>query len=210
MGQIAAVFDVDRTLVHGSTERFFFYYLLRHHHLKVGKALAFLGRLSCRPQDRFLDKSYLKEMEVEETLRLARRCYQEAISPRVSPRGLACIREHQVRGHKIVLLTGSLSFLVQPLRETVGAQWLIATELAQNVRRFTGEIAGLHPRGQNKWLLLQELSQTHGLDLSRSYAYGDHVEDMSILQGIGHPVVVNPSRRLRLAARKYRWPIRYF
>jgi HAD superfamily hydrolase (TIGR01490 family) len=147
---------------------------------------------------------------VEEVVRLARRCYQEDIAPRVSSAGLACVLEHQDRGHAIALLSGSLLLLLTPLQEEVGADLLIATELQRENGRFTGEIAGLHPRGRNKLWLLQELSQTHGFDLSQSYAYGDHIQDSYLFGSIGHPVAVNPSWRLKLQARKQNWPIRYF
>lgn len=210
MAQVAAIFDVDRTLVRGSTERLFFLYLLRHEKLNWPQALAFLGRLTRHPRERFRNKSYLRGMEVEGTVELARRCYQEAIAPRVSPAGVACVQEHRSRGHKIILLTGSLGFLVRPLKEELGAEWLIATELARYDHVFTGEIHGLHPRGENKWALLKELAQAQGIDLSSSYAYGDHIQDRCIFQGIGHPVAVNPSWRLKCLAQRHCWPIRYF
>lgn len=210
MAGTAAVFDVDLTLVRGRTERLFFRYLLRHRRLKPHQALAFLGRLSWRPRQRFRDKTYLRGLEVEDTLLLARQCYREAISPRLSPAGLACVREHQDRGHQIILLTGSLAFLTLPLKEELGADWLIATELQQNDGHFTGEINGLHPRGENKRRLLAALAQREGIDLSASYAYGDHLQDLPIFRGIGHPVAVNPSWRLKRLARRHRWPIRYF
>jgi phosphoserine phosphatase len=92
----------------------------------------------------------------------------------------------------------------------MGADWLIATELQQRNGHFTGAIAGLHPRGPDKLRLLQELSRTHGFDLSRAYAYGDHIQDAYLFRSIGHPVAVNPSWRLKCKARKHRWPIRYF
>lgn len=210
MGMVAAIFDVDRTMVQGSTERLFFRYLVRHHKLRRRKAMAFLARLASRPVGRFRDKSYLRGLPVEEIETLARRCYEEMIAPRISPQALACLREHQAQGHRIVLLTGSLSFLIAPLKEMVEADWLIATEPAQDERCFTGEIAGLHPRGKNKELLVLDLSRRLGFDLSQSYAYGDHFEDRSLFSRVGYPVAVNPSWRLRRLARKHRWPIRYF
>jgi len=211
MNLVAAVFDVDQTLVQGYTERLFFRYLMRQGLLSMSQALSYLGHLACKPRDRFQDKSYLEGLDVEEVIRLARRCYQEDISPRVSPQGLHCVLEHQARGHAIALLTGSLSFLLLPLKEELGADWLIATEVTRNNGgKFTGEIAGLHPRGKNKLLLLQELSRVHGLDLSQSYAYGDHIQDLHIFHSIGYPVAVNPSWRLKRLARRHRWPIRYF
>jgi phosphoserine phosphatase len=100
--------------------------------------------------------------------------------------------------------------LLTPLQEELGADWLIATELEQMHGRFTGAIAGLHPRGLNKLLLLQDLSHIHNFDLSQCYAYGDHIQGTHMFRSIGNPVAVNPSWRLRLQARKHRWPIRYF
>jgi|UniRef100_A0A7C3SJ68 HAD superfamily hydrolase (TIGR01490 family) len=210
MGTIAAIFDVDMTLVQGSTERLFFQYLLRHNMLKATQAMAYLARLASNPEDRFRDKSYLRGLPVKETEALARQCYAEMIAPRLIPQALACLREHKAKGHRIVLLTGSLSFLIRPLKEMVGADWLIATEPAHSNGCFTGEIAGLHPRGKNKELLLYDLSRRQGLDLSQSYAYADHFEDRSLFGQVGYPVVVNPSWRLKRLARKHRWPIRYF
>jgi HAD superfamily hydrolase (TIGR01490 family) len=210
MSRVVAIFDVDQTLVQGYTERLFFRYLVQRRRLSVPRALAYLGGAACRLRDRFQDKSYLAGLQVEEVVRLARQCYREDIAPRVSPAGLACVLKHQAQGHAIALLSGSLSLLLAPLQEGLGADWLIATELQRVNGRFTGAIAGLHPRGPNKLRLLQELSRTHGFDLSQAYAYGDHIQDAYLFRSIGHPVAVNPSWRLKRSARKHRWPIRYF
>jgi HAD superfamily hydrolase (TIGR01490 family) len=210
MGHVAAVFDVDQTLVRGHTERLFFLYLLRQGRITLRQAMAFLSDLATRPQERFRNKTYLKNLWVEDILTLARQCYRQLISPRLSRQGLACVRQHQQKGHGIILLTGSLNFLMLPLQEDLGADWLIATELANANSRFTGEIAGLHPRGKNKGLLLQELSRRHNLDLLNSYAYGDHLQDISLFHSVGYPVAVNPSWRLKRLARKHCWPICYF
>jgi HAD superfamily hydrolase (TIGR01490 family) len=210
MSPVAAIFDVDQTLVDGHTERLFFWYLVRTGRLKPPRTLGFLTRLARHPAERFRDKSYLEGLPVDEISRLARECYAAAIAPRLSPRGLACVKEHQARGHRIVLLTGSLALLLEPLKEDLSADWLIGTELSRDNGLFTGQIAGLHPRGENKLRLLLELSRTQGLDLSRSYAYGDHILDSHLFRTIGHPVAVNPSWRLKRLARRLRWPIRYF
>jgi HAD superfamily hydrolase (TIGR01490 family) len=210
MSRVVAIFDVDQTLVQGYTERLFFRYLVRRRRLSVRRALAYLGGVACRLRDRFQDKSYLEGLQVEEVVRLARQCYREDIAPRVSPAGLACVLSHQTRGHAIALLSGSLSLLLAPLQEELGADWLIATELQGQNGRFTGAIAGLHPRGRNKLRLLEELSRTQGFDLSQAYAYGDHIQDSYLFGSIGHPVAINPSWRLKRRAREHHWPIQYF
>jgi len=208
--RVAAVFDIDQTLVQGCTERLFFRYLVRQGLLGVHQALTYLSSLAVNPRLRFEDKGYLEGLQVAEVMGLARRCYQEKIAPRVSRQGLACVLEHQDQGHAIVLLTGSLSFLLRPLKEELGADWLIATEVSRNDACFTGKIQGIHPRGQNKLRLLLDLARAQGLDLDRSYAYGDHIQDLHLFRHIGHPVAVNPSWRLKRQARRHHWPIRYF
>jgi HAD superfamily hydrolase (TIGR01490 family) len=210
MSRVVAIFDVDQTLVQGYTERLFFRYLVRQRRLSVPRALVYLGGVACRLRDRFQDKSYLEGLEVEDVVGLARQCYRRDIAPRVSPAALACVREHQAQGRAIALLSGSLSLLLAPLQEELGADWLISTELQRVNGRFTGAIAGLHPRGPNKLRLLQELARTHGFDLSQAYAYGDHIQDSYLFRAIGNPVAVNPSWRLKRQARKYRWQIKYF
>jgi HAD superfamily hydrolase (TIGR01490 family) len=210
MAEAGAIFDVDGTLVRGGTERLFFYYLVRRKKLKPARAFGFLMRLAAAPHSRFRDKTYLAGMKVAELQQLSRRCFQEVIRHRLRSAGVACVQGHQAEGRKIVLLTGSLAFLVLPLKEHLAADWLIATELAQHNGYFTGTIRGLHPRGENKRLLLEELAWRHGLDLSGSFAYGDHEEDVPLLGCVGQPVAVNPTRTLQRMAQTRRWPIRYF
>lgn len=210
MNRVAAVFDIDRTLVQGCTERIFFRYLIRCGVLRVPEALTYLGCLAFNPRDRFEDKGYLAGLTVAEITGLARQCYAAEIAPLVSRQGISCLLEHRARGHAIVLLTGSLSCLLLPLKEEVDADWLIATELGRDAGRFTGKILGIHPRGRNKLRLLLDLALAAGLDLSRSYAYGDHIQDLYLFRNIGHPVAVNPSWRLKRQARRHHWPIRYF
>lgn len=205
-----AIFDVDGTLVRGGTERLFFSYLVRRKKLKPVRAFGFMVRLAAAPHKRFHDKTYLAGMKVEELKQLSRRCFQEVIRHRLRSEGVACVRDHQSKGHKIVLLTGSLDFVVLPLKEYLGADWLIATEPARQDGYFTGEIKGLHPRGENKRVLMEELARRHVFDLSGSYAYGDHEQDVPLLGCVGQPVAVNPTRNLQRVAQSRRWPIRYF
>ena len=210
MAAEVAIFDVDGTLVRGGTEVLFFYYLMRRKKLKPKRAFGFMMRLAARPHNRFRDKTYLAGMTVEELQDLGRRCFQEIIRHRLGSRGVACVQEHQAQGRQIILLTGSLADLVLPLKEHLAADWLIATELAQRDRLVTGQIVGMHPRGENKRLLVEELARRHGFDLSGSFAYGDHEQDVPLLDCVGQPVAVNPTRNLEWVAQARHWPIRYF
>lgn len=210
MGTPAAIFDVDRTLVRGGTERLFFRYLVLKGRLRPASAMRFLARLLFNSRHRFSDKSYLKGMPVAEAVTWARGCYQEVIRPRLLPRAVSCLRTHQALGRRIVLLSGSLAFLLEPLKQELQADWLLATQLEQADGVFTGAIRGVHPRGENKGFLLRELAFREGLDLSLSYGYGDHEEDIPFLRLVGFPVAVNPSRRLARLAKDLDWTLASF
>jgi HAD superfamily hydrolase (TIGR01490 family) len=206
----AAIFDVDGTLVQGGTERLFFRYLVHTGRLNFPRALGFLARLTVAPRERYRNKTYLAGLSVAAMEHLGHRCFQEVILPRLRPPAVARLQAHQSGGRKIILLTGSLAFLMLPLQKHLDADWLIATELAEVNGRFTGEIKGLHPRGENKRLLLEELARNQGLNLARSSAYGNHEEDVPLLMSVGHPVAVSPTRALKRLARERNWPVEYF
>jgi phosphoserine phosphatase len=59
--------------------------------------------------------------------------------------------------------------------------------------------------GGAKFRAVAELAARYGIELSRSYAYGDSVGDLQMLEGVGNAVAVNPTRGLARAARKRGW-----
>jgi alcohol-forming fatty acyl-CoA reductase len=210
VSKIAAIFDVDRTLVRLPTERLFFAFLLWRRVISPARALMFFKELALHHHDRYRNKSYLRGLTTQHLESLARDCYQKLIKPRLSLVGRACLQDHQKQRHQIVVLTGSLECLMLPLHQDLKADWLIAARLQTSSERYTGFIAGLHPRGKNKLRLLQDLSQLAGFDLSQSFAYADHISDLPLLQHVGLPVAVNPSFQLKSYAQTHSWPICQF
>ncbi len=207
VSKIAAIFDVDRTLIRLPTERLFFGFLLWRRVISPARALTFFKELALNQPDRYQNKSYLRGLAVPNIESLAQDCYQKLLKPRLSLVGQACLQDHQKHHHQIVVLTGSLECLMLPLHQDLKADWLIATRLQTSSDRYTGAITGLHPRGENKLHLLQDLSQLARFDLSQSFAYADHVSDLPLLQHVGRPVAVNPSPQLKAYAREHSWPI---
>lgn len=210
MPDIAAIFDVDRTLIRFPTERLFFLYVIRRGRLPWRRALIYLTELLRFPEDRFINKAYLQGLPWTEVQRLALACYQEWLKPRLSPRGLARLQWHRRQGHQTVLLTGSLACLIQPLQTDLQADWLIATQLETNNGFCTGRIVGTHPRGPHKLRLITELASQAGFSLAQAFAYADHASDLPLLEKVGHPIAVNPDRTLKKVASQRSWPIAVF
>lgn len=213
---ITAVFDLDRTLLPGTTaERLFLRHLLRHRVIGLGAGIntvRYAGRVGAgnAMQQIRADRPYLEGMH-EATLSLyGKKCALQEILPALSVRGLDFVLWHQNRGHRIVLLSGSLPYVVEPLAKVLNISDVLCSQMDVNSRRLTGRLAGLHPYGDAKATLMLEFGQTHDVDFRVSYCYADHHTDESLLDLFGHPVCVNPSEKLRQIALTNGWRVETF
>src|SRR5690349_12951296 len=110
---VAAVFDVDRTLVPvTTTERIFIRYLARHGAIglaTIARTLVFMVRnlRYMTPYEALRrQRAYLAGQSYEKMSRLARKCFETDIKPRISRAGLAAMHEHKNRGETVILLSG--------------------------------------------------------------------------------------------------------
>jgi len=81
-----------------------------------------------------------------------------------------------------------------------------ATELDSSRGRWTGEVRGEAICGAGKACAIRRLAAERGLDLARSFAYGDSYADRWMLASVGNPAAVQTpergSRRLARLAQK--------
>jgi HAD superfamily hydrolase (TIGR01490 family) len=213
----AAVFDVDRTLVPvTTTERIFIRYLVRRRVIGLRAVLYTLGYMARRfprvsPFAAIRGRrAYLAGQPYEKMRRLALACFETNIKPRISRAGIRAIQEHKAQGHTIVLLSGSLHFLLEPLRDYLGADHLIAAHMEVVDGTLTGRIEGDYPYGDLKATIIEHFAREHGIDFSQSFAYADHHTDHAVLRLFGNPVVINPKARMVRIARREGWPTREF
>lgn len=211
---IAAFFDVDRTLVPGtSTEQQFLIWLLLHGHLTprdVVRAALDLARQvpEFRRKHYFHHHGYLKGRLERDVEAWATECFRERILPRVSSEGAAALAEHRRQGHLTILLSGSIQPLVTRLGAALGADLAVGTRLEVVDGRFTGRLAGGHIAAGQKVARVTRLAAELGIDLTNSYCYADHRSDLAMLECFGHPVPTNPDPALARAARERGWQVR--
>ncbi len=215
MSRAAAIFDVDHTLLPGaSLESLFIRYLLRTGRLGLQDAARSLGFLASRagriPLRRVVkeNKTYLAGRAAEPFTALCREWIAASIVARIADDGIRAIEVHRAEGALLILLTGALDTLANPLGEHLKADIVLATRLASEDGRLTGALIPPHPYGEGKWAALEPVASARAIDLSRSHAYADSPADMSILERVGHPHVVSPGRRMRTIARTRGWDIR--
>ena len=210
---IAALFDVDNTLLPGqASEVRFFRFLWRHGLVgwrELWESAEWLLRqtppVSLHPLR--VRKLYLAGKAVADIESLAEAFCRAEIFPRLSAQGLSRMDEHRRAGHHTVLVTGSLEFLMAPLAALLEVSTLLAARLDQQHRRFTGQVCAPLPYGPGKRDLISQFTQEFCIDLARSYAYGDSPGDVELLHMVGHPLVVNPVRGMAAIARRNGWPV---
>jgi len=223
---IGAVFDVDRTLLPGTTaERLFLRYLWEQRELGVREALMTAGFTlrHLRPTPSRIaqiirrHRPYLRGKDLTQMQQLGADCFARDIRPRLAARGIAAVAAHRAEGHTTVMLSGSLWFLLQPMAEFLGVNHVIATRLAVKAAsmpgrgpKLTTRLEGPHPYGRAKALLIKRFADERHLDLAASYAYADHYTDAEMLALVGHPICVNPDTRLRKEAEARGWRVEAF
>jgi len=221
-GRIAAVFDIDGTLLPApSLELRLVARLAMAGELKLGAVGVWLRSLVAQiisaPRDggeftssgNFLDenKLYLAGVRVGVAENGIARHLEEL---EFFSDALTMMDWHRRRGHAIVLVSGTL----EPLARTVGSLltnsdeiFIRATQLERDGDKWTGRIAGKAICGTAKEQALLELASEHHFDMSRSYAYANSMRDRWLLGAVGHPVAVNPSAILARYARRLGWRI---
>jgi HAD superfamily hydrolase (TIGR01490 family) len=122
--------------------------------------------------------------------------------------GIECIVWHLARGHHVFLVSGTLDPLVRVvLRHFRNPIIACATKLETCNGAWTGRLDGEHMAGDAKARAIRALAQEHDLNLDLSYAYGNRMTDLAMLESVAFPVAVNPSARLARRVRKCGWRI---
>ena len=146
-------------------------------------------------------------LNAESVKQLAGEQFETYVRPKLFPPALDCIREHQNRGDLIVLVTGSLDFIIQPLADYLQADAALTVQLEEAHGQFTGELTTPPLSEAEKVRAIQTVVERYNVDLDASYAYGDSRADLPMLECVGNPIVVNPSKGLRQVAIESGWEI---
>lgn len=130
-----------------------------------------------------------------------------SVAPTIRPEMPALIEAHRRAGHVICLLTASTPYVAVPLAAHLGFDHWIASRLEVAADgRFTGKPVSPVCYGAGKVHWAGAWALERGIDLAQSWFYTDSITDLPMLEQVGHPVAVNPDRRLRREAVRRGWP----
>jgi len=211
-----AAFDLENTLVASNVVES--YAWLASRHLDVGDRARLTARilreapsllaLDRRDRGDFL-RSFYRRYEGAPASQLrddSWELFHHLLLAKSFPAGIARVRAHKALGHRTVLITGALDFVVAPLRPLFDE--VVCASLAEDAGgKLTGRLEELPPTGEARALMLADYAQAHGLDLGEAVAYADSASDLPLLECVGFPVAVNPEARLAAIARRRGWHV---
>ena len=217
-GEVAAIFDVDGTLVGSNVVSYYAWLKMREmpapaRPLWAASFLAkvpfywALDKVSRAHFNRAFYKNYAG-WKPSQARHLGQESFPGFTLSRIYPEALACLREHKRMGHRVVLLSGALDFLLDPFKDL--ADDVLSASLAEEDGVYTGELSGAPVAGEARARMLASFARKRGVDLGRSYAYADSISDLPMLEAVGNPVAVNPDRRLAAAAKDRGWQLRHW
>ena len=213
-----AVFDLEHTLLASNVVDT--YAWLASRHLPLAKRAAFVADLAKdgpsllaldrRDRGDFLRTFYRRyeDAPVAQLEADAWELFHRQLLTKSFPAGFARVREHRRLGHRTLLITGALDFVIAPLRPIFDD--IVCARLGQADGRFTGRLEELPPIGEARAILLTDYAETHGLKLDESVAYADSASDLAMLEAVAFPVAINPETRLSAIARRRGWPVEHW
>jgi HAD superfamily hydrolase (TIGR01490 family) len=215
-GRSAAFFDLDRTLMSGSSGFFWARAAAREGMISRRRlALDAVENVRFRLRgstdagtDRVMRRvgDMLRDKRVLDFERLGPQVLA-GVLPRIYPQMLQIAWDHQDAGRPAYIVTAGSQETAAMIAHVLGFDGGLGTPLEQVDGRYTGRMAGPMAYRDGKPELMRLLADHEGLDLSESYAYSDSESDLPMLRAVGHPVAVNPDGRLLAVAREEGWEV---
>jgi HAD superfamily hydrolase (TIGR01490 family) len=218
-GTVAAFFDLDRTLISGSSG---FYWaraaagagLISRRRL-AGDALENVRFRLRGSTDAGTEKvkarvgTILRDRPVRDFARLGPQVLA-GVLPRLYPQMLEIAWAHQDAGRRVYIATAASQETGEMVAHVLGFDGAIGTRFEERDGVYTGRLNGPMAYREGKAQLVRELAAEEDIDLARSFAYSDSESDLPFLEAVGHPVVVNPDAELLRIARERDWDVLRF
>ena len=218
-GSTAAFFDLDRTLISGSSA--FVLGITAYRNGLIPKsqflrdaAAAIRFRLhgasddtSTGVRDRILGA--VRGIAVEELVALNTDIVPKLMA-KLRPEAKRLLDQHRHARRATYIVSASPIELVEPLARALGMTGGLGTHSAVTDGVYTGELAAPFCYGPGKVEAIRELARWEGYQLDHCWAYSDSASDLPMMECVGHPVAVNPDGKLERIANDRGWPVVVF
>lgn len=223
MSNKKAIFiDIDNTIIHGSSLNILVNYcydikLLRLSVLLKSLYWYFLYKINyLKNFDKLLVEvsnmisGILSDLSVKKVNKIFQDCFDKEIKPKIYPASEKFLRSLHADGYIVYFISSTIVPLADLLQNYFGFGIVVATEIEERNGFYTGKIDGKVCYGVEKLNKIEAIWEKEKIDLKNSYAFSDHISDTPMLNKVGHPIVINPSKLLKKIANKNNWEIKNY
>ena len=220
-GKRVAFFDVDNTIIRGSTIFFLGRGMYQRGFFSKRDISAFVlanlrYRLTGAENPEEIEKfqnaatDFIGGHKVEEIKKVGEEIYDEFVSPKLWQGTFEIAKSHLDKGEEVWLVTAAPQDMANIIAQRLGLTGALGSKARIENGIYTGSLDGKLLHGTEKAIAIQELAKEHGFNLEDCYSYSDSHNDIPLLQAVGHPCAINPDAVLRIRALAEGWPIHDF
>ena len=210
-----AIFDLDNTLIAGDSDHGWGEFLVANdkvdhdHYQKMNDRFYADYEAGCLDILAYLEFSLapLAATPMEELAQLHLEFMRQIISPLRLPKAEALIEQHRQAGDRLLVITSTNRFIVEPICQALGIDELLATDPEIIDNRYTGKIVGTPTYQEGKVERLNLWLSENDESLVGSYFYSDSINDLPLLLEVDKPVAVDPDAALSAEATSRGWDI---
>jgi len=217
----AAFFDVDNTLVRGSTlyflgrgmyQRGFFTKADISRFVVANIRFRMTGTEKADVIQKFQNAAtdFIGGHAVADIKKIGEEIYDEFVSPKLWQGTFEIAQSHLDKGEEVWLVTAAPQDMANIIAQRLGLTGALGSKAHIENGIYTGTLDGKLLHGIEKAIAIQELARIHGFDLENCYSYSDSHNDIPLLQAVGHPCAINPDAILKIRAMAEGWPIHDF
>ena len=216
--QRAAFFDLDNTLIDGSSIYYFVRGMSKSGEIQSRDIAKFAwdnyrfrkSRQESSSNMAFATKKILDFARGRSHVTISQLCEEivhEFLPKKIFPAMRERIAEHQLIGHDTWIISASPIEIASVVARKLGMTGAIGTTGEVVDGLYSGELPNGPMHGMNKATAVTKLATEHSYDLNSSFAYSDSINDLPLLVSVGNPFIVNPNKALKVVATKNQWPV---
>jgi len=150
---------------------------------------------------------WLAKAPVNDIETLCNEIVEKDLIPAIHPEMIPEIKKHKEKGAIVVILSSVIAPVCLRLAEYLEMDSVICSEMEVINQRYTGRPIGKFCFRDEKLSRMNQYLHNNNYAHEESYYYADSIDDLPVLQSVGHPVCVNPDKNLEKIAREKNWVI---
>ena len=211
---IAAFFDFDKTLIAGYSAKSFLTEQLKSGGISPRDVARQLGAAASFRSGKMNFSAFMAETagvfrgQAEYVFQeFGEEVYRKKVAGAIYPEARKLLQAHRDKGHKIAIVSSATLYQIEPAARELDIDYIMCTDLEIKDGIFTGNVISPTCFGQGKRTSAEDFCDEMGTNMTDSFFYTDSEDDLPLLEVVGHPRVVNPSKPLAHIARQRSYPV---